>query len=315
MEKPQIDQLNMLLAVENHFDSNASVWTSIIPISDCKTAFSAKIDEITAAAAVQRENSTGATLDKAELRADLEAKGFFVSSAVGAYASVNPTHNQLNKKTNITKTEFDRFRGPELLNVIDNLNTAAMSVIENLAPYRVTQTTLTELVAARVAFHDIMELPEAVTSNRKDATDIIPVLLHQAVWMLDNTMDKLVEVLRAPQPQFVNVYFIDRKIHHTGARRLSLEITTLNANNNAPLADAHLEVVGKGIKRISSQTGLNRVQNLQEGNYTLSVSCLNFVPQMIPFTIMSSETTQLVIEMQKEVAKVQRDKVAEELSE
>jgi len=314
MIKVQVDQYNMLLAVETHFDINAPIWTSNIPVSDAKTALSATIDQITAAATVQRRNSAGATLDKTALRTALEEKGFFVSSALGAYGSVNQGQDQVFKGLVITKNDFNRFRGGDLLLFIDDLKAAATSVVENLEPYGVTPATLTALMAARVAFHDILKLPGEVTLNRKNATDVIPVLLHEAISMLDNTMDKLMDMLRTAQPEFVNVYFLGRKIHSIGVHTMSLEILTLNANNNTPLVDAHLEVVGKGIKRKSSKSGQNRIQNLLEGNYTLSVSRLNFVSQMIPFTILSGETTQLVIELE-EVLNEQRIKIAEELSE
>jgi len=304
MKKTQIDQHNMLLAVENYFDSNASIWTSNIPISDCKTAFSAKLDQIMAAATQQSENSTGVTIDKNILRKDLEEKAFFISSAICGYASVNPGHTKLSKTVYITKTDLSKIGTDPLLVYIENLNAAAITVMENLEPYGVTQATLTNLMAARAAFFDIMNTPKDVVSNRKDATELIPVLLHEAIAMLDNTMDKLIEALRPTERQFVDVYFLERKIHHIGVHTLSLEITTLNANDNTPLNDAHIEVVGKGIKRISNESGRNRVQNLVEGNYTLSVNRLGFVPQMIPFMIISGETTQLVIEMQSVLEEV-----------
>jgi len=311
MNKKQVDQYNMLLTVEFHFDNNAPIWTSNIPVSDVKTAFSAKIDEINEAALQQSENSKGATKDKAELRKNLEEKGFFVSAAISAYAAANPGKNQLYNEVHIAKSTFLLFRTPELLTRIEELNNAAMTVIENLEPYGVTQQILTDMMTARDAFLHITRLPEEITTLRKGATENIADLLHEASSLLENQMDNLMEVLRTTQPDFVKAYFNDRIIHHIGERRLSLEILTLDAATNTPLAEAQIEIVGKGIKRISSEKGLNRVQNLQEGYYTLTVSRVKFEPQTIPFAIVNGETTQLVIELQRVSASVPEEEEAE----
>jgi len=303
MNKRQIDQYTMLHRVATHFDINPTIWGSNVLISDTKTALSTKLEQIMAAAALQSDNSTGATLDKASLRKDLEEKAFFITLAICAYTSLNPGQKELYQTVFITKTALSRSREAELLLYIERLHEAAESILENIAPYGVTESVIAELIAARTAFYDIMTTPAAITSSRKDATKAISYLLHQAMAILDDTMDRIIVVLRPSQPQFVNVYFNDRKIHPTGTRTISLEITTINAIDKSPLAEAQIEIIGKKIKRISSKKGKNKVQNLKEGNYTLSVTHPDFVSQMIPFTIISGETTQIVVELE-EVAEV-----------
>jgi len=305
MKKVQYDRYSMLHAVENHFDSNTEIWSANIPVSEIKTALSAKTREIAEAAVVQSTDSTGATIDKARLRGDLERKGFFVCSVLRAYANLNPSIDQLYKRLQITKSGFAKLRENDLLIAVDDLDAAAASIIEALAPFGVTQATLDELMAARIAFHNIMNRPDEVTGNRRSATKLIAQLLQEGVTLLEGQMDHIMEVFRDTEPQFFNVYFSDRKIHRTGSRKLSLEIRTLNAATNTPLANANIEVVGHDIKRISNQSGLNRVRNLKEGHYSLSVSLPDFVPQTIAFSVVSGKTTELVVEMEEEVSKMQ----------
>jgi len=304
MKKVQIDQYDMLLAVEDHFDVNASDWTSNIPISDAKTALSGQIDALTTEIGLQLQKSTGVTEDKAALRNDLEEKGFILSAALSSYAATNPGMKEMYRNVHFPKSDFPKFREAELIDNISHLNDEAVKVIENLAPYGVTEATLTELLVANDAFRKIKNKPKEVISNRKDATDDIGVMLRQAVSLLDDQMDSLVEMLRATYPQFVSVYFNERHTHSTGHHAFSLTITTLDANTNAPLAKADIEIIGKGIKRVSSDRGYNRVQNLQQGNYQLSISRPGFASQVIPFIIISGETTQLVIEMQSVLTRV-----------
>jgi len=315
MKKEQVDHYRMLHAVQSHFDSNPAIWSSNIPVSDVKTALSTKLEQIAEAALLQSTDSTGVTIDKARLRTDLEAKGFFVCSVLRAYANLNPSYNLLSKKLQITKAGFARFRENDLLVAIDDLDAAAASVIESLAPFGVTQTTLDELMAARAAFHNIMNRPDEVTVNRKSATNLIAQLLGEGLALLEDKMDHLMVIFSETEPQFRNVYFYDRAIHRTGKRKLSLLITTLDADGSSPLAKANIEVVGHGIKRISNKSGLNRVQNLKEGHYTMTVSHPDFISQTIPFSIVHHQTTEVFVELEKEGSKVQRSKVAEKPSD
>jgi len=310
MTKAQMEHYNMLNTVENHFNLNVPIWSGNAAVSNAKTALSAKIDQINEAASVQSEDSTGATMDKARLRIDLEKKGFFVSAALSAYTNLNPDQELQYKRLKITRSRFTKLREPDLLLAIEDLDAAATPIIASLEPYGVSQATLTGLMAARDAFHEIRTVPDEVTANRKNATSLIAQLLHEGVVLLEGRMDYVMEIFRDTQPAFMNVYFMERKIHRMGTRSRSLVVTTVNAADGSPLEGVQIEVVDHRIKRISSKKGKNWVQNLKEGNYTLLVSRENFVPQMVPFTVMNHQTTQVVVEL-KQVTEKQSFKVAE----
>jgi len=303
MNKRQQSQLNMLETVANHFKMHETIWSSNVLISDTKTALSAKIDQIMEAATQQRDTSEGATLDKAFLRKGLEAKALFVSEAICAYTSLNPGQGQLYQTVFITKSRLTKTRESDLLYYVDCLHDAALGVLENLSPYGVSTATITDMMTVRTDFYEMTKTTAAVVANRKEATADVSVLLHEAIALLDDTMDRLLGVLRASEPDFVNIYFMERRIHHVGTRTMSLEITTVNAVDNTPLAEAKIEVVGTKIKRISTAKGQNRVQNLKEANYILSVSHPDFVPQMIPITIISGKTTKVVVELDVVIAR------------
>jgi len=311
MDKKQTEQYNMLHLINTHFDCNATIWSGNILISDIKTALSAKLDQISTETTKQMNNSVGATMDKMALRKDLEAKAGFISRAICAYISLNPGQVQLYQTVFITRSMLSKLREADLLLYAENLDEAALSVLDNLGPYGVTEATVAGLMGARTAFFDMMKTPREITTNRKEATAAISVLLHQAIALLKDTMDNLVDVLRDSAPDFVNGYFNDRRIHHLGTRTMSLEISTVNATDNAPIAEAHIEVVGTKIRRISTKKGQNRVRNLKEGHYTLSVSHPDFIPQMIPITIIHGETTKVVVELESDRVFVRNEAISQ----
>jgi hypothetical protein len=295
MQKTQIDQYDMLLTVENHFEDNPTLWSANVPLTAAKTQFSAKIDEIAVEVATQLLNPVGITIDKANLRNDLQNKGFAVSAAISGYAAAVPGKNDLYDRVHFTKTDFDRFREAELLGVITNMHREATTEIVNLAPYGVTAATLTALLAANNAFGAIMKNPNTAIAKRKAATDRIAVLLPEAIRLAETRLDNLVTGLSVAQPQFAAIYSNVRALNSTQTNPLSLTITTLRAVTNEPIANANIEIVSEGITRISSDRGYNTVQNLVAGPHQIKVTHPNFVTQTVSFTVVSGETTELIV--------------------
>jgi hypothetical protein len=101
--------------------------------------------------------------------------------------------------------------------------------------------------------------------------------------------------LVATQPQFAEIYTAVRALNSSPTNPLSVTITTLNAVTNEPIANANLEIVGEGITRISSQRGYNTIQNLIAGPHQIKVTHPNYTTQTVPFSIVSGETTELVV--------------------
>ncbi len=297
MIKTQIDQYDMLLSVENHFDDNAAIWSANVPLAAAKTVLSSKIDLLAVQVALQLQNPTGVTKDKAKLRDELENKGFTLSAAASAYAAA-VGRNDLYEQVHINKSAFQLFRDAELVGVITNLHRDATVEIANLAPYGVTAASLTDLLTANNAFGLIMKNPTSAIAKRKTATDAIAVIIPEIIEILETRIDNLMVGLTASQPQFVEVYNAVRALNSSPTYKLSATITTLDAVSNTPIANANLAVENQGITRTSSQRGYNTIQNLPEGAHQLVVSHPNYVTQTVPFTIVANETTEIVVELQ-----------------
>lgn len=295
MQKTQIDQYDMLLTVENHFDDNPTLWSANAPLAAAKNLFSTKIDEIAAEVATQLINPVGITIDKTNLRNELQSKALAISAAISGYAAATPGKNDLYNRVHYTKTDFDRFREAELIGVITNLHREVTAEFTNLAPYGVTATTLNSLLATNNAFGTIMKNPNEAIAKRKAATDKIAVLLPEAITIAETRLDNLIVGLNGTQPQFVEMYTNVRALNSTATNPLSLTITTLNAVTNEPIANANLEILGQAIIRVSGDRGYNTVQNLVAGPHQILVTHPNYATQTVPFTIVSGETTELVI--------------------
>lgn len=294
MQKFQIDQFDMLLSVENHFDDNPTAWSDNVPLIDAKNVLSSNIGLLAIQVAIQLLNPTGSTLEKNNLRDALQTKGFVVSAAVSAYAATTGK-SDLYKRVNLTKTDYERYRDAELLGVISNLHREARIELDNLVPYGVSEPILVDLIATNEAFGAAMKNPEQAIARRVAATNAIDNLLPATIIILETRIDNLMIGLQATQPQFVAIYNVVRALKNSPTNPLSVTITTLNAITNEPVAKTKLEIVGEGISRTSSQRGYNTIQNLIPGPHQLKVEHPNYTTQTVPFTIISGETTELVV--------------------
>lgn len=296
MTKQQIDQYDMLLAVENHFDDNSRLWNSNIPLSNAKAQLSEKLDALAQEVAQQLINPSGITQAKAEVRERLEKKSFILAAALRGYASVQDK-NDLYKRADISKTDFLRYREAELIGVVVNLISDARDVLAELNDYGINSDRLDDLEVLNQNFGNLMKDPDAAIAKRKKATDKIAELLPEALAILDARLDNLIVSLEDSQEEFVNIYGNLRQIQDTAVNPLALTITTLEADTNVPVAGVELEIVGENIRRTSSERGYNTVQNLPAGPHTISAKHPNYEPATLPFNIVSGETTELVVSL------------------
>jgi len=298
MQKKQIDQYDMLLSQENHFDDNEALWISNAPIAVTKTLISSKIALIAKEVAIQLSNPTGITATKSNVRTDLEERGFQISAALCAFGATEEKKDLFNR-SKFVRSEFYKFREAELLGVISNLHRDATTELANLASYGVTEQALDELLTSNHAFGLIMKNPQAAIAKRKAATDKIAVMLPEIITLLETRMDNLMVGLRATQPQFVEIYTNLRALRSTQVTHLSLTVTTVEAETNKPIAKVNLEIVGEKISRVSSERGYNTIQNLTAGSHQIVAMHPNYVSKTTNFTIVSGETTELLLILER----------------
>lgn len=294
MQKRQIDNYDMFLAVENHFDDNPLLWNTNVPVTTTKTLLSAKIDLFATQVALQLVNPTGITADKDKARTALEDQALMLSSATSGYASI-AGKGDLYKRVFYTKTDITKFRDAELIGVCTNLAADCNAELANLGPYGITAPILTTFNNLIAAFGAIMKNPASAIAKRKDATEKIEDAIIEIANILDTRMDNLVVMLTATQPAFVAIYNNLRAINVTGSSQLSLTITTLNAVSNLPVANVNLELTGEGITRVSGERGYNTITNLIAGSHQIKAMHPNYKPKTETFTVVTGETTELVI--------------------
>lgn len=294
MLKTQIDNYDMYLAVENHFNDNPTLWNTNVPVDATKTLLSSELDSLATQIALQLVDPTGITVDKDKTRLTLENEAFTLSAAISGFASVTD-RSDLYNRTNYTKTTLARYRDAELIGVATNLAADCTTELASLAPYGVAAAEITSFLTAIANFGTIMKNPTEAIARRKLATDLIQEKITEISTLLGTRLDNLMVALRATQPGFVRTYTNLRAINSTGSHPLSLTITTLNAKTNEPVPNVKLEIANEGITRTSSARGYNTVINLVEGEHSIIASNPKYVLKKEQFIVVTGETTELVL--------------------
>ena len=297
MEKHQIDQYDMLLAVENHFDDNSSAWSGNAPLTADKTLLSNKIDALQLQVNNQLLATTGVTADKDAARNNLEALAYVQSSAVCGYAgSVN--NNTLYDKCYFTKSDLLLTRDAELLGYCTILYNEAAAELPSLTGWGVTAATQTAFQNATNAFAAIMKNPTEAIGKRAAATKNIATMIPDMITnVLERRMDNDIVALTAAQPDFVSTYNIVRLIQDSPTTTLSVGITVLQQGTNTPISNAHVVISPENIQRDTSLRGVCKVLNLPEGSHTITVGHPAHQAVTQSFGVVNGETTEVLIVM------------------
>jgi hypothetical protein len=294
MLKNQIDQYDMLLSVEKHLRDNTSIFAASSPILNSKALLTTKISALANQIAIQLINPTGLTEDKNNARNQLETQAFILGAACCSYASANNKPDLYNR-CHYTRTDLARFRDAELVGVCTNLLADASANVTALVPFGVTATVLTNFQSAITLFASVMKNPTEGIAKRTAATAKIAELLPDALEFLEERLDNDVVAYSLTQPNFVSIYNTVRLINNSPTTTLSLTITVLEAVNKTPIPNVNLEIVGENITRKTSDRGYSTIINLVSGNHKIKTSHPNYETIEQDFTIVSGETTELVL--------------------
>ena len=300
MERQQIDQYDMMLSVENHFDDNPTLWAGNAPITATKTLLSGKIDLLAAQVAIQLLSTTGVTADKDASRATLESLSYNMGSAICSFAGAT-NMGDLYNRCHYSRTDLSRFRDAELVGVCSNLAIDATANLAALAPYGIVAGTITALNTANTNFATIMKNPTEAIAKRTVSTaeiaKIIPEIMNN---ILVRRLDNDIEMLAATQPAFVNGYGTLRLINDSPTQTLSATFLAVIQGSNLPVSGVTIRITPDNINRTTSARGYCSILNLVDGTHQLVAKRPGYATTEMDFVVVNGITTEVVIVMVSE---------------
>lgn len=294
MTQSQIDQYNMLLAVDNHFNDSPGTWNTNVPITQVKGELSGLLSKIATQHAKQLTNTTGVTEAKNNTRKQLEESAFQISAALSAYASMNSL-TELLRAHSYTITDLNRFQDAELVGICENLYRGTSNELANLSDFGITQPILDDFENLRIQFVDVMKDGDKARARTKDGTENLAKLLPEALDLLRTKLDLLMVGFAATAPEFAGMYQTLRQILDSPTNPHSLTTLCLDSATELPIEDVTLRIEALDIERRSGKSGFNTYQNIGEGDHIITASHPGYISQSIPFVVVGSQTTELAI--------------------
>jgi hypothetical protein len=208
----------MFKTVEQYFDQHDSVWNGRTPLAAAVQEFKTKIEEIDAAAQTQETPVTGATEDKAAARDELEDDLFLMCEALGVLAHTSNDHD-LEALVDVSPSSLDKLGDEELSNRATNVLARANTKKTELEALQVTQANIDELEDALQAFQAAKAKPRTAVVERSVQTQSLSSLVREANSILRDRIDRLVNLLRRENLEFVAGYRSARVVVDRTGRR------------------------------------------------------------------------------------------------
>lgn len=212
------NRIRMFKATNAVLAENKPTWTGMAPFAAAVQKFTDKIAAIDSAAQKQETVTAGAALDRESARDDLEDVLFLASEALGVLAH-GADDNALRDLTDVRPSRLQRMSDEELANLAHSIVAQTTGRTTELATLQVSAANLTELNQALEDFEGSKSAPRAAIANRMAQTESLAELIREANDILRNELDRMVNLFRRSNPDFVAAYrgarvIIDRPATH-----------------------------------------------------------------------------------------------------
>lgn len=217
MNTKQTNQVTMLKTVDSVLDDHNSVWTGMAQMQTAVTGYKAKLISIDRTAQLQ-ETPSGAGDEKEDAREALEDDLFLMCEALAVLAHTT-NDLELLALAAVRRSDLDKFDDEELSNRAATVLTEGNARKTALAGLNVTQANLDELTQALQRFNTTKTNPREATAARKAQTGSLASLIREAIAILRNQIDRMMNLFSRTNPDFVAEYraarvIIDRGVRH-----------------------------------------------------------------------------------------------------
>ncbi len=187
-------------------------------------AFAARVTDFTTL--VQSIKEKWAELEKVSA-GKVDTKNLAEEAVVGALMPIISALNdhaqsqmdaELMALTRIGEYRIRQKRDTDLAQFCNTIADLAAANAAQMLTYKVTAEMLTDLKTKATAYTAAIGLRESSVADRKGTRGTLNELFDKADEMLNERIDRLIELVRPAEPEFYNKYFAARVVKDTGIR-------------------------------------------------------------------------------------------------
>jgi len=125
---------------------------------------------------------------------------------------------QIQDRTKISEAQMRNLRDTELASYGTAIAELASVYAEGLASYGITSEKITDLQTKSQAYSSAIGEKESSIADRKGARESMNALFDKVDELLEEEIDRFMELLRPMDTEFYNTYHAARVVKDTGAR-------------------------------------------------------------------------------------------------
>ena len=216
MNDVQENKLSMYRTVKTVLTTHEAEFAGIPALVAQRQAFSDSIQLIDQLAQNQGTETSGITVDKANLQQQMIDTTLRVAGAVKALASVQ-NDATVEAQADLNKSSFTRVRDELRDEVAQAIHNLAQSKLALLADYGITAATLSGLQTRIDAYRLAVANPQTAKAQRHTYTTLLADEFRRADSILQDRLDGLVEQFKESGTTFYADYQNARRIVHTGS--------------------------------------------------------------------------------------------------
>ena len=212
MDKRKINKKEMYDVVISYLNGKLSAWSSIPKVGEFLNQFTAVVAQIDTAQYAQQQAQVFLGKNKTQIKSMVAEKADILNDIVEAYALVTG-NEKLRLQMSAGYSDLNRMRNADFIPAIKAIIKAVEDNIEVLtAEYGATREQVEGLKADFDAFLAINGQPRAYKVASVEATKSLEMLFDEADAILNDRLDKVINIFKRRDPGFYNGYLAARVI-------------------------------------------------------------------------------------------------------
>jgi hypothetical protein len=209
-------KFNMYIVVRGFLNENPDPWSGIPKFLEAKEMFGAELTKLEGLTKAQKQPTTGVTTNKTKLR---QAMGDAAMPVVGALLALAADQGDSPLAAEADYTRSDFVHGPEIdgADNADVVHDLAVPRAAALVDFGLTQAAIDTLDTAITAYRAKIGAPRLVKVSTTTVTKLIAQSFTAIDFILENSLDKMAEVIRPNNETFYLQYKAAREIIDPGS--------------------------------------------------------------------------------------------------
>ncbi|NVO18112.1 MAG: carboxypeptidase regulatory-like domain-containing protein [Bacteroidetes bacterium] len=308
MNTHQIALHQMLGNTSRFAEINKAKFSDLPLFADYVTRLSKLVADIGTDSQILDVSTVGITKNKDVAKTRLVERTMDAVKCIKAYASINGNHELLSK-VNFKENTLGKIHQAELSFKCKELIGIANTLLPELSAFGLTQELLEDVETAIQAYDMKSTIKPQHKGAIKAARLTIDKYFQEALSLVKDKMDPLVELIKKSDPDTYTSYKYARSIVYLPVRSVALKGKILDSISGSPIKGVQVTICqsitdsaknginnGKIVKKSARQGGFH-VQSLNSGQFELMAIKEGYEEQRQQIYINEGESTAIQINM------------------